>query len=83
MVYDDTHFEKMGYPSNEGEAASLDRALNDAYKALRLLLPSAKFAKVKAEQVAWLKKFEGRSPSTMERVAALRTRVNELRDLLW
>jgi hypothetical protein len=82
-VYDDARREGSQFATPESEVSSLDGQLNDAYKALRLLLPAAKFAKLKAEQVAWLKKLESTRPTDAERIAALRPRVRELEDLLW
>jgi uncharacterized protein YecT (DUF1311 family) len=43
-------------PSEEAKAEIVDEDMNRVYKALRVVLPPARFAKVHQEQVAWLKR---------------------------
>jgi hypothetical protein len=43
------------FNSEDEKEQSLDQDMNSVYGAVKLLLPPAKFAKVKQEQIAWLK----------------------------
>ncbi|HEV7405768.1 MAG TPA: hypothetical protein VGO11_22685 [Chthoniobacteraceae bacterium] len=60
----------------------LDDQLNAVYGALRLLLPPARFAAVKEEQVAWLKA-QPKEASAKQRSAAWTARIKVLDQLLW
>ena len=42
-------------PSEDKRAEALDEDMNEVYKSLRVVLPTARFAKVHEEQMAWLK----------------------------
>jgi uncharacterized protein YecT (DUF1311 family) len=69
-------------PSADQTDEELDEQLNRAYAALRTVLPPAKFATVKAEQVAWLKKRDA-AKDEKQRRKLLQERVEALQDLLW
>ena len=60
----------------------LDVVLNDVYRTARLLLPPARFAVVKAEQVAWLKRRDALALGP-ERFKMVLARIRALQDLLW
>jgi uncharacterized protein YecT (DUF1311 family) len=62
--------------------SSLDDRLNSAYGALHILLPADRFAKLKAEQVAWLKQRDG-AGSDEAKARLVHDRVAHLLDLLW
>jgi hypothetical protein len=53
---------KMLFRSDETKFKYLADHLNDVYKAIRLLLSPAEFAKIKQEQIAWLKKRDASNP---------------------
>ena len=65
------------FRSEESELKYVDAHMNEAYKAARLILTPAEFAKVKADQLEWLKKRDAagsiaeKSKLTMERTKAL------------
>ena len=65
------------FRSEESEFKYVDAHMNEAYKAARLILTPAEFAKVKADQLEWLKKRDAagsiaeKSKLTMERTKAL------------
>jgi uncharacterized protein YecT (DUF1311 family) len=65
------------FRSEESEFKYVDAHMNDAYKAARFILTPAEFAKVKADQLEWLKKRDAagsiaeKSKLTMERTKAL------------
>jgi hypothetical protein len=70
------------FRSEETRAKYFDDRLNDVYQAARLLLPPARFAKVRQEQIEWLKKRDAATlPSEKSQLIA--ERVKALQDLLW
>lgn len=60
----------------------LDGRLNNAYNGLRVILPAARFAKIKAEQLAWLKTRDA-TKDEKERRKLVAQRLEALQDLLW
>jgi predicted nucleotidyltransferase len=52
------------------------------YQAVRFVLPTERFAIVKQEQIAWLKKADAAS-SLKEKCELIEARIKVLRDLLW
>ncbi len=55
--------------------------MNETYQAVRFLLP-ARFAKVKEEQIAWLKQRDAKD-SAAEKSKLTAARIKALQDLLW
>jgi uncharacterized protein YecT (DUF1311 family) len=73
---------KTLFRSEETKFKYLDDHLNDVYKAIRLLLPPAEFAKIKQEQIAWVKKRDA-SNSVAERSKLTEERSETLQKLVW
>jgi uncharacterized protein YecT (DUF1311 family) len=69
-------------PSEEAKAEIVDEDMNRVYKALRVVLAPARFAKVHQEQVAWLKKRDA-AKSVEEKSKLTEERTRALRDLGW
>ena len=69
-------------PSEEKKAEALDEDMNEVYKSLHIVLPAARFAKVREEQVAWLKKRDV-AKSVEEKSKLIEERIRALRDLGW
>ena len=70
------------YRTDADQAERLDAILNDVYRIVRLTLPPARFAAVKAEQVAWLKRRDA-LPSAPEKAKLTFARIKALQDLVW
>jgi uncharacterized protein YecT (DUF1311 family) len=70
------------FRSEETKFKYLDDHLNDVYKAMRLLLPPAQFAKIKQEQIAWLKKRDT-SNSVAAKSKLTEERSEALQKLVW
>ncbi len=70
------------FASEDQELESLDQTMNETYQAVRFLLPAARFAKVKEEQVAWLKQREAKN-SSADKSAMTAARTKILLDLIW
>jgi uncharacterized protein YecT (DUF1311 family) len=70
------------FSSEEEKAEALDKLMNEIYSAVRSVLPSDRFAKVKQEQIAWLKTREA-AHSAEEKSKLTETRIKSLQDLLW
>ena len=70
------------FATEQLKADAYDGWLNQAYSALRFILPKTEFEKVKAEQVAWLKQRDA-APSIEEKNRRVLARVKALHDLLW
>ena len=68
--------------SDEEKAEQLDQEMNDVYKGVRAVLAPDRFAKVKQEQIAWLKKRDAAS-SAAEKCKLTEARIKALQDLLW
>jgi hypothetical protein len=67
--------------SEEGKEEHLDEEMNAVYKAIQLVLSPAKFAKVKADQIAWLKKRD--SIPAGQRSDLIIARIKALEEFLW
>jgi uncharacterized protein YecT (DUF1311 family) len=67
--------------SEEEKEQELDKEMNLVYKAVRTLLPPGKFAKVKADQVLWLK--ERDAAPAGQRSGLIIERINALEEFLW
>lgn len=70
------------FSTEEDRLAWLDARLNDVYEAVHIVLPPERFAAVKKEQIAWLKKLEART-ATADKCKFMRARIQELRQLVW
>jgi len=70
------------FSSEEEKANALDKMMNDVYQAVRSVLPANRFAKVKQEQVAWLKTRDA-VHSVEEKSKLTESRIKTLQDLLW
>jgi uncharacterized protein YecT (DUF1311 family) len=70
------------FSSEQEKLDALDKMLNDVYEAVRFILSPDRFAKVKKEQIAWIKtrdtthSIKGKSKLTEDRIRALQ-------NLLW
>ena len=69
------------FRSEEAEAKYLDEDMNKVYKAARVLLSPARFAKVKEEQIAWLKQRDA-AKSVAEKCKLVQERIKTLQQLL-
>ena len=54
------------FSSEEEKANALEKIMNDVYQAVRYVLPANRFARVKQEQIAWLKNSRHRALSSGE-----------------
>ncbi len=81
-AYDELGLENNTVASEELKLEWLDGRMNEVYKALRILLRPERFAPVKAEQVAWLKKRDA-AGSVAEKCKLLEARVKALQNLAW
>ena len=70
------------FRSQEEKLEELDKTLNEVYQAVRSTIPPSRFAKVKQEQVAWLKTRDS-AKSAEEKSKLTEDRIKALRDLLW
>jgi uncharacterized protein YecT (DUF1311 family) len=70
------------FSSQDEKADALDKLMNDVYQAIRYILPANRFAKVKEEQVAWLKTRDA-AHSVEEKSKLAESRIKTLQDLVW
>jgi Protein of unknown function (DUF1311). len=56
--------------------------MNKVYRAAQFILPPARFATVKREQIEWLKKRDAAS-STDEKCKLVEARIKALQELVW
>jgi uncharacterized protein YecT (DUF1311 family) len=70
------------FRSEEEKFDALDKQLNEVYQAVRSILQPNRFAKVKQEQVAWVKTRDG-AKSVEEKSNLTESRIKVLQDLLW
>ena len=75
--------EHTTFQNEEDKAESLDEKMNKVYRAAQFfILPPARFATVRREQIEWLKK-RNAAPSTGEKCKLLETRIKALQELVW
>ena len=74
--------EHRTFQNEEDKAESLDQAMNKVYRAAQFILPPARFAAVKREQIEWLKKRNAAS-STDEKCKLMEARIKALQELVW
>jgi uncharacterized protein YecT (DUF1311 family) len=70
------------FSSEEEKADALDKMLNEVYQAVRFVLSANRFAKVKQEQIAWLKTRDA-AQSAEKKSKLTESRIKTLQDLLW
>ncbi len=70
------------FGSTDEKLEWLDEQLNGVYQGLRFLLKPERFAQVKSQQIAWLKKRNAAS-SVSEKCTLLVERIDALRELIW
>jgi len=70
------------FSSEEEKADALDRMINDVYHAVGFVLPPDRFAKIKEEQITWLKTRDAAHPAE-EKSKLTDKRIRILQDLLW
>ena len=66
----------------EDKLESLDTSLNGVYGILRAILPAARFAEIKKEQIEWLKKRDA-AGSIEEKNKLIQARIKTLQQLVW
>ncbi|MEI6494241.1 MAG: hypothetical protein WCO94_16975 [Verrucomicrobiota bacterium] len=74
--------EGMVFANEENRLSWHDDRLNEVYRALRVLLPPDRFARVKKDQIAWLKRLEA-TGSDKQKADLIAARIRELRELAW
>lgn len=74
--------EHTTFENEEIKAESLDQTLNKVYRAAQFILPLARFAAVKKEQIEWLKKRDA-APLIVEKCKLIEARIKALQELLW
>jgi uncharacterized protein YecT (DUF1311 family) len=80
--YQKPDFENTTFSNEDDRAKSLDEQMNQVYQAAKFILPPARFAKVKQEQIEWLKKRDA-AGSIGEKCKLTESRIKTLQDLLW
>jgi uncharacterized protein YecT (DUF1311 family) len=74
--------EHTTFQNEEDKAESLDQKMNKVYRSAQFILPAARFAAVKREQIEWLKKRDA-APSTDEKCKLMEARIKALQELVW
>jgi len=75
-------FEHTTFENEKDKAESLDQTMNKVYRAAQFILPPARFAAVKKEQIEWLKKRDA-APSIDEKCKLMEARIKALQELVW
>ncbi len=75
-------FEGTIVKTEEEKTQLLDEQLNHVYAALRMVLPPAEFARVRADEKEWVKKLEALEAAP-EKSALIVARIKTLQDTLW
>lgn len=78
----DADLEGNAFATPENKAQWLDERMNEVYVVVRLILPPARFATVKKEQLEWLKKRDA-TTSIEEKCKLIQTRIKSLQELVW
>ena len=74
--------EHTTFQNEEDKTQSLDQTLNKVYRAAQFILPPARFAAVKSEQIEWLKK-RNSAASTDAKCKLMEARIKALQELVW
>lgn len=69
------------FHTDEEEFDALDTQLNQVYQAVHFIVPPNRFAKIKQEQIAWVKNRDAKS--VKEKSKLTQERITALQDLLW
>ena len=80
--YQKPDFENTTFTNEDDRDKSLDEQMNQVYQAAKFILPPVRFAKVKQEQIAWLKTRDA-ARSIEEKSKLTESRIKILQDLLW
>jgi len=70
------------FPTEDQKFEALDDQLNAVYQAVRSVLPPNRFAKIKQEQITWVKNRDA-SKSVEDKSKLTQDRIKTLQDLLW
>jgi uncharacterized protein YecT (DUF1311 family) len=70
------------FSSEQEKFDALDKMMNDVYQAVQAVTPRDRFAKVKQEQIAWLKTRDA-AQSVEEKAKLTESRIKTLQELLW
>jgi Protein of unknown function (DUF1311). len=74
--------EHTAFQNEADKAESLDEKMNKVYRTAQFILPAARFATVKREQIEWLKK-RNAAPSIGEKCELMEARIKALQELVW
>jgi virulence-associated protein VapD len=74
--------EHSTFENEEGKAESLDQTMNSLYGTVQFILPPARLATVKREQIEWLKKHDA-ARSTEKKCKLMEARIRALQELVW
>jgi hypothetical protein len=80
--FGDLELDETTFATEEDKAKGFDDRMNEVYLAVRLVLPPARFAVVKKEQIEWLKKRDA-TTSIEEKCKLMEARIKVLQGLLW
>src|SRR6266436_5782549 len=80
--FGDLELDETTFATEEDRAKGFDDRMNEVYLAVRLVLPPARFAVVKKEQIEWLKKRDA-TASIEEKCKLMEARIKVLQGLLW
>ena len=80
--FGDLELDETTFATEEDKAKGFDDRMNEVYLAVRLVLPPARFAVVKKEQIEWLKKRDA-TASIEEKCKLMEARIKVLQGLLW
>ncbi len=80
--FGDLELDETTFATEEDKAKGFDDRMNEVYLAVRLVLPPARFAVVKKEQIEWLKKRDT-TTSIEEKCKLMEARIKVLQGLLW
>jgi hypothetical protein len=69
------------FHTDEEEFDALDTQLNQVYQAVHFILPSNRFAKIKQEQIVWVKDRDAKP--VKEKSKLTQERITALQELLW
>jgi hypothetical protein len=78
----ESDFKDRSFQTQDDKAASLDDRMNAVYTLARVILPAARFAVVKQEQIKWLKGRDA-AGTVEEKCQLIEARIKVLQKLLW
>ena len=83
-AFDDINFQfgPTAFVKEEDRLRALDESMNGVYGVVRAILPAARFAAVKKEQIEWLKRWDA-AGSTEEKCGLIQARIKELQQFVW